>query len=415
MTKQRLFQILYILLDKKKLTIRELAEHFEVSTRTIQRDIEDLSAAGIPLYTTRGNGGGVSLMESFILNKALLSAEEQTQILVALENLAVTDPEKTDLLPKLRALFQSPSTDWIEVDLSRWGTKKNDKSTFQTLKSAILEKCIVTFAYTSAYGGKSTRRVHPAKLIFKTATWYLQAFCTTRNAFRTFKLDRMSHVTALAEHFTLTQNPPPLDEPMPNTQYLSLSLRLPPHAIARAYEEFEDSEIHPQPDGNLLIHANMPEDFWLYGYLLSFGPDAEILSPPHVRQNLASLAEKICVKNAAPISNTTEDVAFPPVYSSHAAVASTSNTEKTMEAYCQSCGMPMAGQESLFGTNADGSKSTEYCSYCYDKGKFLATCTMDEMIEFCIPPMVENNANMTAEQARSMMKQFFPTLKRWKA
>ncbi len=86
-----------------------------------------------------------------------------------------------------------------------------------------------------------------------------------------------------------------------------------------------------------------------------------------------------------------------------------------MEAYCQSCGMPMAGQEALFGTNADGSKSTEFCSYCYDKGQFLAACSMDEMIEFCIPPMVEHNPNMTADQARSMMKQFFPTLKRWKA
>ncbi len=327
MTKQRLFQILYILLDKKKITIRELADTFEVSTRTIQRDIEDLSAAGIPLYTTRGNGGGVSLMDHFVLNKALLSAEEQSQILVALENLAVTDPEKTDLLPKLRALFQSPSTDWIEVDLSRWGTKKNDKTTFQTLKSAILEKHAVTFAYTSAYGSKSTRHVYPAKLIFKTATWYLQAFCTTRNAFRTFKLDRMSHVATLAELFTLTQTPPPLDEPMPHTQYLSLTLRLPPHAIARAYEEFEDSEIHPQPDGNLLIYANMPEDFWLYGYLLSFGPDAEILSPPHVRQNLASLAEKILAKNIALISNTTEDVTFPPVYPSHADDSANLNPE----------------------------------------------------------------------------------------
>ncbi len=414
MTNQRLFQILYILLDKKKLTIRELAEHFEVSTRTIQRDIERLSSAGIPLYTTRGQGGGVFLMENFILNKALLSAEEQSQILIALENLAVTDPEKTDLLPKLRALFQSPETDWIEVDLSRWGSKTTDKPTFQTLKHAVLDKAVVTFSYTSAYGSKMQRTVYPAKLIFKTSTWYLQAFCTTRNAFRTFKLDRMSNLHALPEHFTLHESPPPLDEPTAGGPFLSLTLCLPPELTARAYEEFEETEITQTPSGSLIINATMPEDFWLYGYLLSFGPLLEVLSPLRVRQTLATLAKEIFEKNSAPISNTTEDVHFDPLYPSHAPCTITSTTENTMEAYCQSCGMPMAGQEALYGTEANGSKSTEYCSYCYDKGQFLANCTMEEMIEVCIAPMVEHNPNMSADQARAMMLAFMPTLKRWK-
>lgn len=85
------------------------------------------------------------------------------------------------------------------------------------------------------------------------------------------------------------------------------------------------------------------------------------------------------------------------------------------ERYCQSCGMPMGSTEELYGTNADGSKSRDYCKYCYENGEFTSACSMDEMIEFCIPPMVSANDGMTEEKARSMMREYFPTLKRWKA
>lgn len=84
------------------------------------------------------------------------------------------------------------------------------------------------------------------------------------------------------------------------------------------------------------------------------------------------------------------------------------------EKYCQSCGMPMGETDELYGTEADGSKSKDYCSYCYANGKFTSECTMDEMIEMCIEPMVSSNSEMTEEKARAMMKEFFPSLKRWK-
>lgn len=84
------------------------------------------------------------------------------------------------------------------------------------------------------------------------------------------------------------------------------------------------------------------------------------------------------------------------------------------EKYCQSCGMPMGNTDEHYGTEADGSKNGDYCKYCYDKGAFLGDCSMEEMINFCIPHMVEANAGMSEEQARKMMREFFPTLKRWK-
>ncbi|WRS28027.1 zinc ribbon domain-containing protein [Oscillospiraceae bacterium MB08-C2-2] len=83
--------------------------------------------------------------------------------------------------------------------------------------------------------------------------------------------------------------------------------------------------------------------------------------------------------------------------------------------FCQSCGMPMNNSTELYGTEKDGSKSADYCSYCYEKGEFNFHGSMDEMIEMCVAPMVEHNPSMTNEGAREMMQKFFPMLKRWKA
>lgn len=84
------------------------------------------------------------------------------------------------------------------------------------------------------------------------------------------------------------------------------------------------------------------------------------------------------------------------------------------ERYCQSCGMPMGSTDEMYGTNEDGSKSEDYCKYCYDKGAFTADCTMEEMIDFCVKPMVDASPDMTEEKARGMMQEFFPVLKRWR-
>jgi hypothetical protein len=83
--------------------------------------------------------------------------------------------------------------------------------------------------------------------------------------------------------------------------------------------------------------------------------------------------------------------------------------------FCQSCGMPMGSTDELYGSETDGSKSADYCKYCYDNGAFTSNSTMDEMIELSVAPMVEYNPGMTEQKAREMMQQFFPMLKRWKA
>ncbi len=120
MKNDRLFQIIYILLNEGETTAPKLADRFDVSTRTIYRDVDSLSMAGIPIYTSQGKNGGISLIEHFTFDKALFTDKEQNEILFALESLRATDVEVDDVLLKLGTLFQKNSTNWLEVDFSRW-------------------------------------------------------------------------------------------------------------------------------------------------------------------------------------------------------------------------------------------------------------------------------------------------------
>lgn len=166
----RLFEIIYILLDKKVVTAKELAERFEVSQRTIYRDIETLSTAGIPVYMSKGKGGGISILPEFVLNKAVLTEEEKLEILSSIKAVNAVSFDDSDIekvLKKLNNILGENDTDWIEVDFSNWGNAEREKEIFNILKSAILSKRIVNFDYMSGKGENIKREVYPLKLYFK--------------------------------------------------------------------------------------------------------------------------------------------------------------------------------------------------------------------------------------------------------
>ncbi len=119
MQNNRLFRILYYILERGKVTATELAEKFEVSIRTIYRDVDSLSSAGIPIYTMQGKGGGIEIAKDYVLRKSLLTAEEKEQIMTALQGLDSTSQlYQSDLLTKLSALFQIKNPNWIEIDFN---------------------------------------------------------------------------------------------------------------------------------------------------------------------------------------------------------------------------------------------------------------------------------------------------------
>ncbi len=296
MQESRLFKIIYYLLDKGQATAPELAEKFEVSVRTIYRDIDALSSAGIPVYAESGRNGGIHLMHHFVLDKVLFSEQEKQEILTAIQSINATKNLSCDqTLQKLSALFHLNSENWLEVDFSRWGNKKFDNEKFQLLKSAVIHRQCIKIHYASSYETISKRVVQPCKLSYKGTAWYLQAYCTEKQDWRTFKLNRILDLEILDETFSYRDFPKSI-EPS-DEDYSLITLRFPKEMAYRVYDEFDETQIQRQENGDFITSAKMPEDTWLISFLLSFGTQVEILSPTYLKNVLAEQAKLIYEKN----------------------------------------------------------------------------------------------------------------------
>ncbi len=294
MKNDRLFQVLYILFFSGSATTEKLAEVLEVSVRTVYRDVEALSMAGVPVCAAAGRGGGISLMPGYTFDRALLSDEEQNQILFAIQSLQAADQDVNQLLSKLGALFKKRGANWIEVDFSRWGLGKVDSARFELLKNAILKKRALKILYCAASGELTERVVHPVKLIFKGKHWYLQAFCRKAMDFRLFKVSRMADLSPTGEHFDDDYiDPPPVEPEPPPGVLMAIKLRFSPASAFRVMEEFDRASVERQPDGSMVATVSFPPDNWVIGYLLSFGTEVEILEPPEIRALVARHAKKL--------------------------------------------------------------------------------------------------------------------------
>lgn len=290
MKMSRLFEITMILLNKGTITAKELAERFGVSTRTIYRDIDVLSGAGVPVYMNKGNGGGIYLLENYAINRTLISTQESESLLLAIKTLQATRyPELDSVLEKLGALFKDISDqDWVEVDFSPWGSGANEKNKFNDIKQALLQRKVIHFHYVNAEGRNSSRSAEPEKLIFKDNAWYLLAFCRTRREHRTFRISRLKKLEILPETFApKTAAGQASREKEFSRPLVELKLRVQPGALNRVYDYFDDSHITPNQDGSSTLKVALPDGEWVYGYILSFGGSVEVLEPETVRAALA--------------------------------------------------------------------------------------------------------------------------------
>lgn len=299
MRTNRLFQIIYILLKKGTVTAEELARYFEVSQRTIYRDIDILSVAGVPVYTKKGKGGGISLLQDFVLDKSLLSDAEQNDILSALYGFAsIGFGDSAPVLHKLSTFFSKKAVPWLDVDFSDWGDSNLDF--FDALKTAILKRRIVAFDYYNSCGEKSRRKVEPVQIRFKDRAWYMYGYCLCKEDYRIFKLTRIQNFTVTdttfaGQHQGLGESTAD-NEKTGMVSDCCIEMRFAPQAAYRLYDTFDISQIHLQEDGGFLVSVTWPLDDWVWGFILSFGGMVEVLQPAALRTLIQEKAAEIVDK-----------------------------------------------------------------------------------------------------------------------
>ena len=296
MKDNRLFRILYYILEKEKVTANELADKFEVSVRTIYRDIDSISSVGVPIFTTQGKGGGIKIDNEYILNKSLFDANEKEQIIAALQGLEKTNEAyKSELITKLSALFKIKNSNWIEIDFTSWGSNNTYQDLFNTLKIAIINKNIISFSYNSSKAEKINRKVKPIRLLFKEQDWYLYAFCLLRNDFRYFKLSRIKDLEVLAINYEDNFENIVLKREIKYENTVNIKLKFNKSVEFRVYDEFNEAIVEDEK-GNLYVEIKIPNNYKLYNYIFSFGSNVEILEPKEIRNQFKNIIDELAKK-----------------------------------------------------------------------------------------------------------------------
>lgn len=290
----RLMGILTILLQQDRTTAPQLARRFEVSRRTINRDIETLCQAGIPIVTEQGAGGGISIMEGYRLDRTLLTGKEMQGILEGLRHLdAMTGGNHYGELMNRLQLDQGntlASNQHILIDLSSWKTRELGP-VIQKIQSAIEHGHPVEFSYFGP-SGDSIRQVEPQLLVFRWFSWYLWGYCRVREDFRLFKLSRLDGMKILEE--TITKRPEcPLPEEHYNTEQVKVTCEFDASIKWKAMEEFGRNRGTLLDNENLVLEFTWSDQPSLFAHLLSYGADVKILEPLEMQRDFCKLVEAI--------------------------------------------------------------------------------------------------------------------------
>ena len=293
----RLVSIIMILLDKERIGAQELANMFEVSPRTIYRDIEAINMAGIPVRSTSGVGGGFEIMEEYKIDKKVFSTDDLSAILMGLSSLSnmIRGNELVNALAKVKSFIPADKAKDIElktnqicIDLRPWMGNKNIQPSLEIIKIALQESKLLSFEYVAHHGNKTARIAEPYQLVLKSSHWYLQGYCHIRNDFRLFRLSRISNLQMKEETFAPRDyQKPTLDfEEILQTMQTKIKIRIHKSVMDMvldfcSYEDFS-------PDGNEHYIVSFPfiENNYYYNILFSFGDKCECLEPLHIRTEM---------------------------------------------------------------------------------------------------------------------------------
>lgn len=290
---ERLFQIVYTLMNQGTVTCGELAEKFECSTRTILRDIDKLSIAGVPVYANKGKGGGISILSNYVLDKTVLTDDERSQILTSLQAIKETGyGEEKEVLNKLSTLFCTDVQDWIEIEFSPWGEPGKEEMFFKQIKEAILHRRIIAINYVASLKECSKRKVKPMKLCFRGYAWYVYGFCLLRNDYRFFKLKRIVDLTVTEELFKPVSVGRVLHENLKqNNESIHIKLQVYKQQLYRVLEELPHGVI--LSDGSMITEFEVSDESVIINYILSLGVYAKVLEPVWLQEKVKRQIEKL--------------------------------------------------------------------------------------------------------------------------
>ncbi len=300
----RLISIIMILLKCEKISAAKLAEMFEVSPRTIYRDIDTIELAGIPIMTYPGANGGIGIMERYKVDKNFFSESDISALLMGLGTISTTQLHKDmvgtiakvkNLIPDKQLEDVKLKASQVSIDLSMWGGNRTLQIELTLLKRALEESRYITFKYSDRNGNRSERKCEPYQLVFKEGSWYLQGYCFRKEDFRVFKLIRMSELEINDAKFKQREfhGKPLTGEGWIENKLIDIKLLIDESLKEKIVERCGEEVIESYDNGKYIVNFPFIEDETGYSFLLSFGDSCECLAPEHVRRELTNRIRKI--------------------------------------------------------------------------------------------------------------------------
>lgn len=300
----RLIAIIMILLEREKVTAKDLAKMFEVSTRTIYRDLESINQAGIPVVATSGPGGGAEILKTYKIEKRLFSTSDITTLLMGLATIQSNIPsgEIIGTLAKVKGLVPpekqkelSFRVNQIKIDATPWLQAEGLSQRIETIKTAMEQQHLLHFDYRNLRNQKGSRTIEPYRLLLKGEDWYIQGYCLTRNDFRTFKLLRMNNIRVLEQAFEIRNFPADrLNNPSFSDQRLvAAKLRIHEDIRDMIVARFGEDCLTPEEEEYYLAEIHLPIDDLACRYLMGFGNKCVCLEPEAMRAKMRTLSEEI--------------------------------------------------------------------------------------------------------------------------
>lgn len=304
---ERLLAIVMMLLNKRRMSARELADHFEVSLRTVYRDLETINAAGIPIVAYPGTSGGYEIMENFTIDRQYLSADELVAVIAALKGVhsSTDDKQIGQLLEKIKALLATAPPGLagdahpVVYDFNPWGSSPAIEQKVARLREAIKSRQRTRIVYTKIQGEASNRIIEPVRLIIKGYVWYVYAFCRSKEAFRLFRLSRIAELELLPEHFAAHDcevETLQWQDEWDQGEKVALVLQFSPRVHVRVRDMFDPQTIETAPNGEMTVRTTMVDDEWLTSMLLSYGDNVQVLAPDFIRKRIADSAKNMLAK-----------------------------------------------------------------------------------------------------------------------